>query len=79
MKQRPYIGAVVQYRDIFSGDTRPKAAIIVDVHDDEKWVALKIFSNGGGERFASHVEHGVGWDWITAPTTINTPTTWDGI
>lgn len=78
MNQKPYIGAVVQYHDRFSGDSKLKAAIIVDVHDD-RWVALKIFSNGGGERFASHVEYGTGWNYINALTTIETPTSWDGI
>ena len=68
---KPYVGAVVHYRDIFTGASDPQAAIIVRVHDD-RWVSLKIFSGGGGERYASHVELGVGWDFIVPP--IETPT-----
>ena len=80
MTQKPYVGAVVHYREQNRfADHHPKAAIIVDVHDDN-WVALFIISNGGGTRFASHVEHGVGWEWITAPAEVHAPSSgWDSL
>ena len=72
---RPYVGAVVHYRDRFAGLAEPQAAIITKVHDDT-WVALFIIAPGGGTRYASHVEQGAGWEWITPPSATNQ---WDGI
>lgn len=72
---KPYVGATVHYKDKFIGSRDPQAAIVVQVHDDT-WVALFIISRGGGTRYASHVEHGVGWEWITPPEAI---TTWNGL
>lgn len=72
---KPYIGATVHYHSTYSDG--PNAAIITAVHDDS-WVSLFIISAGGGTRFASHVEHKVGWDWITPPAP-STGSQWDGI
>lgn len=71
---KPYVGANVHYYDRFAG-RRPQAAIITRVHDD-LWVSLFIIAPGGGTRYASHVEQGAGWEWITPPSTTNQ---WDGI
>jgi hypothetical protein len=71
----PYVGASVHYKDQFAGSHAPQAAIITQVHDDS-WVALFIISPGGGTRYASHVEYGVGWEW---PIVKPVDTTWNGL
>lgn len=78
MSQKPYVGATVHYRDRFTGSNDPQAAMIVKVHDNT-WVSLFIFAAGGNTRYASHVELGKGWDWITAPTEISSTNNWNGI
>ncbi len=79
MTQKPYVGAVVHYKDKFTGSHEPQAALIVQVHDAQ-WVALQIFSPGGGVRYASHVELGAGWDWITIPREAPMPVGgWDSL
>lgn len=80
MSQKPYVGAVVHYFDKFAGSRDPRAAIITKVHDD-KWVALFIIAEGGGTRFASHVELGAGWEWIPpqpAQVDMFNPSGWAG-
>lgn len=75
MTQKPYVGAVVHYRDKFVGSNDPWAAIIVKVHDNT-WVSLFILSPGGSTRFASHVEHGKGWDFIPVQVEMSAAAGW---
>lgn len=77
---RPYVGAVVHYKDRLRSSTAVSAAIITEVHD-ETWVALFIISAGGGTRYASHVERGLGWEWVNAPAVLadEALSTWDGL
>lgn len=79
MKQ-PYVGATVHYLDRPRSNSEPSAAIITKVHnDDNAWVSLFIISPGGGTRFVSHVERGIGWDWIVEPKEPESLDRWNGI
>lgn len=69
-----FVGAVIHYR--YRPQDEPCAAIVTKVHD-QTWVSLLIISQGGGTRFASHVERGVGWQIIDEPA--ETPNAWNGI
>lgn len=74
----PYIGAPAIYQD---GTAKPRAALIVWVHDDT-WVNLVTFDCAGHSEFASNVERGpipAGRCWDFAKPPAETLDVWGGL
>ena len=71
----PQVGQPVQFME----RGKPKAAMIVHVHD-ETWVALQVFFSNGSTEYRSHVEKSADPGWREIPeSTPQKVSPWNGI